>query len=164
MRGGCIRRLTKSLFNKFWLAKVDSSPYKLASQMSTARITRSFFWNRNCSGNFVKLSELEVWNKIGGSPYSFRSNDNLYIRNNSFKNQQHNKFFNERMLLTRSDDCFFFSAFLHWELVFIFSRERKLLPILEKGEMIVLHTRSRKNGDLHLWEAPFCFDARTRRH
>ena len=86
--------------------------------MSTARITRSFFWNRNCSGNFVKLSELEVWNKIGGSPYSFRSNDNLYIRNNSFKNQQHNKFFNERMLLTRSDDFFFWISALRISLYF----------------------------------------------
>ena len=51
--------------------------------MSTARITRSFFCNRNCSGNFVNLNcEIKL-----ESPYSFRSNDNLYIRNNSFKPQ-----------------------------------------------------------------------------
>ena len=48
--------------------------------MSTARNTRSFFWNRNCSENFVNLN-FEV--KLE-SPFSFRSNDNLYVRNNSF--------------------------------------------------------------------------------
>ena len=53
--------------------------------MSTARNTRSFFWNRNCSENFVNLNfEIKL-----ESPYSFRSNDNLYVRNNSFNQYIH---------------------------------------------------------------------------
>ena len=94
--------------------------------MSASRITRSFFWNRNCSGNFVKLSELEVWNKIGGSPYSFRGNGNLYIRNNSFKYQQYFTVFLRVHAFNKFQTIGSFSAILHWELVFIFSRERKV--------------------------------------
>ena len=126
--------------------------------------SRSFFWNRNCSGNFVKFSEVEVWNKIGGSPYSFRSNGNLYIRNNSLNTNKKIRFFLRLHAFNKFQTIGSFSTFLHWELVFIFSREKKLSLILEKREMIVLHNRLRENGDLHHWEAPFCLDARTRRH
>ena len=61
------------------------------------------------------------------------------------------------MLLTRLDDWFLFCISV-LRISLFFSRERMLLLILGKGEMIVLHTRLRENGDLHLWEA------RTRRH
>ena len=116
--------------------------------MSTVRILRSFFWNRNCRRNFAKLSERDFWSRMGGSAYSFRSNDNLYIRNNSFKWQ---KIFCRLHAFNTFQTIGSFSAYLHWELVF-FCRERMLLLILKRGKMIVHHTRLRKNGDLHLWE------------
>ena len=58
------------------------------------------------------------------------------------------------MLWTRFRQLF---SFLHWELVYIYSREKTSLIILkEKREgkiMIVHHTVLRENEDLPLWEA-----------